>query len=165
MRRGNCTLPLASVKRSSSCDESSRLYCCQTSRTVTPVSGPRAASDVVIVQAGATVCGKGMKAATSITAATATIMLRALIIQLIVVTYRLIGDKSPYHSLRFQSCSTSSIFLHLTIALMSDRLGGIRLKVARAGRAHPQLGIPCYSFFRRFPCDQHTSAHDLSAHI
>src|ERR1700722_20342785 len=62
VRRGKWTSPLESVNRSSSCEDVSRLYCCQFSRTVTPWSGLRSLFIVVTVQAGATCCGNGMKA-------------------------------------------------------------------------------------------------------
>ena len=74
-RRGKRTSPFSSVSRSSSCEDSSRLYCCHSSRTVIPGSGLWALSNVVTVHSGATICGKGMRILASNTAAPTRIIL------------------------------------------------------------------------------------------
>ena len=106
VRRGKCTSPLMSVKRSSSCEEPSRLYCCHTSRTVMPGRGLRAASKVVIVQSGATICGTGKKTLASTTAAaTQTILVRASRSTLqILIRTAMVDVKSRLHSLAAEGC-------------------------------------------------------------
>ena len=100
VRRGKCTSPLLSVTRSSSCEESSRLYCCHTSRTVMPARGLRAASKALILQSGATICGKGINALASITAtATRTIVMRVGSLTLQILIQRVaVDEKSPGRS-------------------------------------------------------------------
>lgn len=92
---GKRASPLMSVRRSSSCEERSRLYCRQTSRTVIPVRGLREASTVVIVRSGATVCGRGIKAVARATAATLTITMRFSNCRLVVLVRQYKWRKIP----------------------------------------------------------------------
>jgi hypothetical protein len=137
VRRGKCTSPLPSVRRSSSCDEPSRLYCCHTWRTVMPVRGLRAASKVVIVQSGATICGTGINPLASTNpAATQTILIRAgfSMFQILIRTVT-VDVTSPFRSL---TCEKANRQRKLVRTPVLDTLEN-RIDCANAERAHPQL--------------------------